>query len=265
MDAPGLVRYGVERAVATITLARPGKRNALDEAMFRALGDAVDSARSEETARVIVVRGEGPSFCAGIDLSMLASLAGATDEDLRRFVVLAQRPCRALTESDKPSVAVVQGSAVGAGFQLALACDLRVATPRARFAMPEGRFGLIPDLGGVHRLALLIGIGRAKDLTWTGRGVDAGEALRIGLVDRLALSEDPASELEELLEELMAFSPTAQRLTKRLIEGAHSTPIGQEFEMEAQAQAAAVAGEDHREAVAAFLERRSPRFARPSD
>src|SRR5205823_4495950 len=174
------IRYETRDGVATIEMARPDKRNAIDLAMFGELAEAAELAGADDAVRVVALRGEGPSFCAGIDVTELAGLAAATADDVRSLATTAQRPFLALAAMEKPSVAVVQGHALGAGLQLAMACDIRVAAADASFRVLEIRFGLIPDLGGPYQLASLVGPAVAKELVWTGRPVDGAEAARMG-------------------------------------------------------------------------------------
>src|SRR5437867_2285386 len=147
------IRYEVTEDIATITLNRPDKRNAIDVAMFEELATAFQATTEAHDVRGVLVAGEGPSFCAGIDLTTLMELATAGEARFRSFVQMAQRPYRVLAAMPKPTVAAVQSHALGAGFQLALACDLRVVATDVRFGMLEPRFGIVPDLGGTHRLA----------------------------------------------------------------------------------------------------------------
>jgi enoyl-CoA hydratase len=257
------IRFVTSDGLATISLARPDKRNAMDATMFRELGDAAELASADPAVRAVLVRGEGPSFCAGIDLSVMGELAGlaAPGEDrFGEFIALAQRPFRTLALMPKPSLAAVQGHALGAGFQLALACDLRVAAHDVKFGMLEARYGLIPDLGGMHHLARLVGPARAKELVWTTRTVEAEEAERTGLANLVVPAERLAESAAELIGAVLAHSPTAVRLSKRLIAEAHETPLDEELDHEAAAQSETLRSEDHRESVAAFLEGRAPRF-----
>lgn len=262
------IHYVVRGGLATITLARSDKRNAVNQAMFTELGGATEKAAEDPDVRAVLVLGDGPSFCAGIDLSLIGELAGlaaqaSEDKDgFHSFVRHAQRPFRSLARMPKPSLAAVQGHAIGAGFQLALACDLRVAAADAKFGMLEPRYGLIPDLGGDHRLARLVGPSRAKEIVWSTRMVEAEEALRIGLVDRVVEPGALLPEAEALARQVIQHSPTAVALVKELIERAMETPLDDEYEREAEAQTVALRGEDHREAVSAFLEGRPPRFGR---
>src|SRR5438105_2324045 len=158
------ITYEERGGVGTITLARPEKRNALTLAMFGELAEAAELAGRDESARVVVLRGRGPSFCAGIDVNELASLATATADGVRALATTAQRPFLTLATMHKPTVAVIQGHALGGGLQLALACDLRIAALDASFAALEIRFGLVPDLGGPHRLVALVGPALAHEL-----------------------------------------------------------------------------------------------------
>lgn len=260
MAEPGTVRFEAADGVARIALARPDKRNAMDAQMFTELADAAERAASDEGVRVVVVSGDGPSFCAGIDVAELGRLAGVDPSEIRPFVEFAQRPFRALGLLPKPTIAAVQGHAVGAGFQLALACDLRVAAPDASFAMLEVGYGLIPDLGGAHRLARTVGAALAKELVWTGRTLGSAEALALGLVNRVAEDGDLAGETERLVQSLLAQAPIPQRLTKGLIDRAMETGFEAELDREMEAQVTAVTSRDFREAVTAFVERRRPRF-----
>src|SRR5258708_13930301 len=186
-----LVLTHVASGVLEITLNRAEKRNALSLELFEALGEAFDKA-ADPQVRSVLVRGNGPVFCAGIDLNSLATLAGdQTDGAFRKGLRHLQDIFMRLERSGKPSVAAMQGTAVGAGLQLGLACDLRVASDHLHLGLFEIRYGIVPDLGGLHRAVHLCGLSRAKDLAMTGREVGAQKALRIGLVDRVGANERP--------------------------------------------------------------------------
>jgi enoyl-CoA hydratase/carnithine racemase len=254
------IKYGVHDGLATITLARADKRNAINAQMFTELGDAAERAANDPGIRVVLVAGDGGSFSAGIDVLLLNQLSGTRGARFRSFVRTAQRPHFILASMDKPTVAAVRGHAVGAGFQLALACDLRVASEDVRFAMLEVRFGIIPDLGGLHRLSRLVGPARTKEIVWTGRNVEAEEAERLGLVNRLVSNDTLEKEAEAYARELVNAPPLPVSLTKTLIGRAHETSLETSLERDAQAQAACIESEDHREAVEAYLEKRPARF-----
>lgn len=254
------IKYGVHDGLATITLARADKRNAINAQMFTELGDAAERAANDPGIRVVLVTGEGESFSAGIDVLLLNQLSGTRGARFRSFVRTAQRPHYILASMDKPTVAAVQGHAVGAGFQLALACDLRVAAEDVRFGMLEVRFGIIPDLGGLHRLSRLIGPARTKEIVWTGRNVEAPEAESLGLVNRVVPADTLEKEAEAYARELVNAPPLPVSLTKTLIGRTHETSLETSLERDAQAQAACIESEDHREAVEAYLEKRPARF-----
>jgi enoyl-CoA hydratase/carnithine racemase len=257
------VRYETRDGIAAITLARPDKRNAVNREMFVEIADAAEQAGSDADVHGVLLAGEGPSFCAGIDLGLLAefgTLAALPGSQFRSFVRMAQRPYRVLARLEKPTLAAVQGHALGAGFQLALACDLRVLATNAHLALLETRYGIIPDLGGMHALTRTVGAGRAKELVWTGRTVEAVEADRMGLANRVVDEEKLIDEAETLLRQVLEHSPVALAQSKGLIDHAAETPLEVEFERESQAQTSCVQSEDHREAVAAFFEKRAPRF-----
>ena len=165
-----------------------------------------------------------------------------------------------MAQMPKPVVAAVHGHALGAGFQLALACDLRIAAEDVKFGMLEARYGLIPDLGGMHHLARLIGPARTKELIWTTRTVEADEAARLGLANLVVSVDRLAVEARALLDRVLAHSPTAAALSKALISRAAETAFETELEREGAAQLQCLESDDHRESVAAFLEGRSPRF-----
>lgn len=252
--------YGIHDGVATITLNRPEKLNAVNAQMFTDLGDAAERAAADPGVRVVLVRGEGRGFCAGIDVLLMGQLAGSRGARFRTWAKGAQRGYLTLATMEKPTVAAVRGHALGAGFQLALACDLRIVADDVTFGMFEVKYGLVPDLSGNHRLTRLIGPGMAKELIWTGRTVDADEASRLGLANRVVPVDALEEEAEAFVRELAASPPIPVSLTKSLINRAAEMPLEAELELSAQAQAQCVETEDHREAINAFMEQRPPRF-----
>jgi enoyl-CoA hydratase/carnithine racemase len=207
--------------VLEVTLTRPQKRNALSTQMFAELGEAFAGAADPAVTRVLV-RGEGAVFCAGIDLDSLAALAGAGNgaADFESAGGELQSHFMALERAGKPSVAAIQGAAFGAGLQLALACDLRVAAEGTRMGFFEIRYGIIPDLSGIHRAVQLMGPARAKDLILTGREIQADEAMRLGLVDRVVPADKVETTARALLDEIGSRSPAATSAAKRLVDAA---------------------------------------------
>jgi enoyl-CoA hydratase/carnithine racemase len=252
------VRYRVDEQVATVTLDRPEKLNALDREMFGALERAAARAAGDPAVRAVVVTGVGRAFSAGLDVAEFGAMADAEDAD--RVIGDLQRAIMAFELLPKPVVAAVNGLAVGGGLQLAIACDLRVASEAAEFAAWEMRWAIVPDLGGTERLPRLVGLGRAKELCFTGRQVGAAEALQIGLVNRVV----PAAELPAAAADLaggLASGPTlALGLAKQALNEAFDRSPAEGMAAAKRAQRLTFASADHAEARAAFAERRPPRF-----
>ncbi|TDC57720.1 enoyl-CoA hydratase/isomerase family protein [Actinomadura sp. KC345] len=231
-DVPGLdaaalgeagLRFGVDGAVATVTLDRPERRNAMTFATWRGL--AAIGRSLPAGVRVVVLRGEGPSFSAGIDLGMFSGGGeggeGFTDasdaEGTDRFIAELQEGYTWLRRPEIVTVAAVHGHAIGAGFQLALACDIRVAADDAMFCMKEPALGLVPDLTGTKPLVEIAGIGRALELCLTARTVPADEAARIGLAEIVVPRDGLDGAVRDLVAALLAVNPGAAVATKRLL------------------------------------------------
>jgi enoyl-CoA hydratase/carnithine racemase len=245
-----LVVSELDDGLLTLTLNRPEKRNALSQETFEAIGEAFARAEDPEV-RVVLLRAEGPVFSAGIDLSALAAIGSGGPDGLREGGRRLQRIFTALERAGKPSVCAVQGVAVGAGLQLALACDLRVVAEDARLGLWEIRYGIVPDLGGIHRLTRLCGPARAKDVILTGREVGAGEALRIGLADRVAPAAEVGRVAEALAREILGRAPTAVRRARDLIEAAAAgQPPEEALEAVLEAQAECISAPEFGAAAA---------------
>lgn len=229
----GGLRLAVTGQVATITLDRHEVLNAQLPSTWKAL-EQIGLGLAPDV-RVVVVRGAGRAFSAGLDRGMftpagiegesgLTEIAGASPAEGDAIIEGYQRGFRWLTEPDRVTIAVVHGHAIGAGFQLALACDLRVATPQARFCMAETSLGLVPDLTGTLPLVRAVGYSRAVDICLTGRRVDGAEALRIGLVNALVPAEELEAHLDGLVTSLCAPMPGATRETLALLAAAADNP-----------------------------------------
>jgi enoyl-CoA hydratase len=255
---PPHVRYEVAGQVATVTLDRPEKLNAMDRQMFGELEAAAASAAGDPTVRAVVVTGAGRAFSSGLDVAEFAAMSDPAAAE--RVVADLQRAISAVELLPKPVVAAVNGLAFGGGLQLAIACDLRLASDRAEFASMEMRWAIVPDMGGTERLPRLVGLGRAKELIFTGRPVGADEALRIGLVNRVVPAHDLATEAAELAGGLAAGPTLALGLAKQALNQAFERSTAEGMEAARRAQRRTVASADHAEAKAAFAERRPPRF-----
>jgi 2-(1,2-epoxy-1,2-dihydrophenyl)acetyl-CoA isomerase len=246
-------------AVATIAMNRPEARNALDLAMRNELNGALDEIEADRDARVVILTGAGGHFCAGGDVKTMSRRHTATEGRARlhllnRFVIR-------LFNFPKPTIAMVDGVAVGAGCNIALACDIVVASDRARFGEVFARIGLVPDGGGTWLLPRLVGLAKAKELVFSADIIDAAEALRIGLVNRVVPAADLDAAARELAGRIAAGPPIALGLAKSLLNRSESIDLAAALELEALGQGHAITTEDHAEGVRAFLEKRPARFS----
>jgi enoyl-CoA hydratase/carnithine racemase len=261
-------RVRVERAehVAIVTLSRPQKHNALDGRMFDAIVEAAEEVARQPGVRAVVLHGEGPSFCSGLDVSSGFSASEDGDAD-PRDELLGQVPNRFQRVAydwlalPVPVIAAVHGNCLGGGFQLALAADMRIATPDARFSVMEVKWGLIPDMSITQTLPRLVGADVAKELTFTGRLFDGEEAFRLGLVTRL--SDDPLAQAQELAGEIAKRSPDAVRGAKRLLTEAWNAPGHEGLRLEADIQRRLIGSPNQIAAVTAGLTRQPPQFVDP--
>jgi len=227
-------------AVRHVVLNRPEKRNAMSQELLRALGDALRAATVDESVHCVVLRGEGPVFSAGVDLVELAASANRPG-NLRPFRNTFLE-CPNLAEAmPKPVVCQIHRTCVGGALEVALGCDLRISSSDAQFGLPEVKFGIIPDVGGSTRLPAVVGLGRAKELIMTGRTIDANEAERIGLVNRVVAPEELEQATGALVEELLANSHVAVGRAKRVIDASARPALAQTLEMEVSVQEYCVA------------------------
>ncbi|MET9311641.1 enoyl-CoA hydratase/isomerase family protein [Kribbella sp. NPDC003505] len=239
------LRLSVDGAVARVVLDRPEVRNAQTPAMWSALAEFGTSLPAE--VRVVVVSGEGPSFSAGLDRRLimgendlgeepLLNLGAKPTDEVLELIVHFQSGFSWLRRPEIVSIAAVQGHAVGAGFQLALACDLRVVTPDARFSMREPSLGLVPDLGGTKPLVELIGYSRALEICTTSRWVEAAEAKELGLANIVVPADELEGTVKDLSDALLGPLPGAIRETKALLLGAADRSYDDQLKAEREAQ-----------------------------
>ena len=248
------------QGVAVLVLDNPDQRNMMSDEMTGSWVRAVDQLAEDRELRVVVVRGEGPSFCSGGNTSWIASEPDATVDQLRTRMMAFYRAWLSIRRLEVPTIAALHGHAVGAGLCVALACDLRYAATDARLSVPFVKLGMHPGMAATYLLPNVIGSAAARDLLLTGRTVGADEALRLGLVSRVI---DPASFLDEVLATahgIAANAPIATRYAKQaLLDGGHA-----DFEtclqFEALAQPATLTSQDLQEGIAAARERRPPVF-----
>jgi 2-(1,2-epoxy-1,2-dihydrophenyl)acetyl-CoA isomerase len=252
------LRLEVADAVATITLDRPEALNALTVPLKEALLAAFRDVAADRAIRAVVLTGAGRAFCAGQDLRerLEPDAAPLADEIRLRYNPLI----RAMRTLEKPIVAAVNGVAAGAGASLALACDIRIAAAGATFVLAFGRVGLIPDSGATWLLPRLVGGSKAAELALTGDPLTAADAERLGLVARVVDADRVVAESQALAARLAAGAPRALALTKQALDAAWEASFEDQLEAEADLQGEAGATADHAEGIAAFLERRPPRF-----
>jgi enoyl-CoA hydratase/carnithine racemase len=258
MPDPDRVVYRVKDRVATVTLSRPSKLNAMDRQTFAELRRAAARAAEDPEVGAVVVTGAGRAFSSGLDLAEFSNMAQVDDGE--EVVGELQRAISAFELLPKPVIAAVNGLAVGGGLQLAIACDLRVAAASAVFASWEMRWAIVPDLGGTERLPRLIGLGRAKELVFTGRQLNAHEAERIGLVNRVVPDAELAQAVTDLAAGLASGPTLALGMAKQLLNEAFDRRVSDGLTAARRAQRLTLASTDHAEARAAFIEHRPPRF-----
>jgi enoyl-CoA hydratase/carnithine racemase len=262
-----VIKVRIDGEIAYITLNRPEKRNAINNEVLHALPKALEEVDRREV-RAVIIYGEGAVFSAGIDFTSLANDTGSQGgagggPDLvrfRRFVHASQASLDALERIEKPVIGALHGYVGGLGLELALACDARIAAAGTRLGMPETRVGLVPDVGGTTRLTRTVGYAKAKELIMTARMIDADEAARIGLVNRVVAEGTQIAAAEELAHEIARNSPMAVGMAKRIIDIGQSVDKSTFMELEALAQSSLFQTEDFREGAAALVQRRDPKF-----
>jgi enoyl-CoA hydratase len=248
--------YRVEEGVAVITLDRPETLNALDGDALLELSVAFELAEADVDVGALIVTGSGRAFVAGADIANIASIDDPYTG--REFALSGQDVFNSLAALPFPTVAAINGFALGGGLELALACDLRVAASGARLGLPEVGLGLLPGFGGTQRLPQLIGQGRALDLIFTGRHVEADEALALGLVDRVV--DDALDGARRLTAQILKNAPVALGLAKEAVTRGLGVTLAQGLEIEADLFGLATTTEDFREGTRAFLEKRAAEF-----
>jgi 2-(1,2-epoxy-1,2-dihydrophenyl)acetyl-CoA isomerase len=252
------LRVEIADAIATVTLDRPDALNALTVSLKEELRAALERVAAEPAVRAVILTGAGRAFCAGQDLRerLEPEALPLADEIRARYNPLI----RAMRGLPKPIVGAVNGVAAGAGAALAFACDVRIAAESASFVLAFGRVGLIPDSGATWLLPRLVGGAKAAELALLDEPLSAAEAARLGLVARVVPAGELLAAAQQLAGRLAAGAPRAIALTKRALDAGWATSFTDQLELEATLQGEAGATADHAEGIAAFLERRPPRF-----
>ena len=251
------VQLRIDETLAVLTIDRQEALNALNFNLLFEISDAIDQVRRAHV-RALLVTGAGPkAFCAGADIR---ELMGRDLMAQKHGAEAGQAAFAKIAALEIPSVALINGFAFGGGLEMALACTFRLAVPTAKMGLPEIKLGLIPGYGGTQRLPRLIGEGRALDLILTGRTVDADEAERIGLVNRILASDDPMDEALAFLESMTGYGLPALAFAKGAVTRALDLPIAEGLKVEADLSTLAYRTEDAEEGLSAFVEKRKPQF-----
>ena len=244
----------IEDQVATITLNRPDTLNAMVPKMRHELLMAVQAANDNEHVRAVVITGAGRGFCSGLDMKASRSPDTMAEKvsPVRDAVVLAIR------DAGKPYIAAVNGAAAGGGMGVALACDIRIAATSAKFGQTFAKRGLHPDWGGTYFLPRLVGMAKAAELIWSGRVIDAAEALKLGIVSSVV--DDALAAAQSMARTFASGPPIAMQLSKRALYHNQEVPLREALEFESYAQNICARTEDAKEGIKAFLEKRDPEF-----
>jgi 2-(1,2-epoxy-1,2-dihydrophenyl)acetyl-CoA isomerase len=252
--------YDVADRIATITLNRPDALNALTDEMYRELQTVIGVVARDTDVSCVILTGAGRGFCAGADLKARRDDLTPLQRRARHRSILKEI-LEPLYSLEKPVIAAVNGAAVGAGFNIALACDFIIASDRASFVQAFARVGLVPDLGGLYLLGRLIGTNKAKELCFTARKVLAEEALSLGIANHIFAHDQLLVEARAIATSITAASPTATAMTKTLFNKAATATFDQMLEFESYATTVAFITPEYEEGVQAFREKRAPDFA----
>jgi enoyl-CoA hydratase/carnithine racemase len=255
------IQISEAEGITTITLCRPERLNAFIGHMRRDLAEALEHAGSDRNTRVVVLTGAGRTFCAGGDIAFMAELMQRRDaEEFSRILGAGRRVILAIRQMTKPVIASINGPASGAGCNLALACDLRVASNTATFSQSFAKVGLHPDWGGTYFLPRLVTPNKACELFFLGETIDAAEAMRLSIVNQVVAPEDLESATQQLAERLRAAPPIALAAAKHAVYMSQAAELEEMLRYETEAQMRCFDSDDGHEGVNAFLEKREPRF-----
>lgn len=253
------VLYSAADRVGTITLNRPDALNATNDQLYRELASLIGEIAADDTVGAVVITGAGRGFCAGADVkSMPADASPLVRRKRHRWIL--RDVLQPLVALEKPVIAAVNGPAVGAGFNLALACDILYASEAAVFSQIFTRLALVPDLGGLYLLTRVVGLNKAKELCFTARKIGAVEAREFGIVNRVLPADQLLPEAQKLAAEIAQGPATSLAMIKTLLNKSSTATLDQMLEYESFAQTVAYITPEHQEGVAAFREKRAPRF-----
>jgi len=251
--------YDLANGVATITFNRPQVMNATNDQFYRELSGLIRSIAEDDAIRAVILTGAGRGFCAGADVKSMNPNMKLLARRRRHRWILAD-VLRPLVMLEKPVIAAVNGAAVGAGFNIALAADIIIASEAAVFSQIFTRLGLVPDLGGLYLLTRVVGLNKAKELCFTAKKVSAAEGFVLGFVNHVVAADRLLAEAGKLAAEIAAGPPTAMAMIKTLLNKSSNSSLEQMLEYESYAQTLAYTTPEHGEGVAAFREKRAPVF-----
>ncbi|MGQ9532362.1 MAG: enoyl-CoA hydratase-related protein [Desulfotomaculales bacterium] len=244
--------------VAVLTINRPKVLNALNGETVRELGEAIEQLERDNEVAVIIITGAGDrAFVAGADIAFMQNL---TPMEAREFAIMGQRVLSRIENLSKPVIAAVNGFALGGGCELAMACDIRVASEKAKFGQPEVNLGIMAGFGGTQRLPRLVNMGLAKEILFTADMIDAERAKAIGLVNHVVPAEQLLDFCKDMARRIASRGPVAVRLTKEAVNGGTQMDLDRALALEADLFALTFTTRDREEGIAAFLEKRKPQF-----
>ena len=251
------IKFEAKDGIGYLTINRPKAMNAINSKVLSELYKQLRAIEKDDSVKVVILSGEGKAFVAGADIAEMNSLDPIEG---RTMISNGHRVMNYIEEIEKPFIAAVNGFALGGGCELAMACDFRIASEKAKFGQPEVGLGIIPGFGGTIRLARLIGRGRAKYLLMTGDMIDAQEAYRIGLAEKVVAPEDLIPTCEEIAKKIMSNAPIAVGVAKKTVNMAYDIDSHTASTLEIEAFASTFASKDKTEGMTAFLEKRKPEF-----
>ena len=251
------LKYEINDGIGLVTMNRPEALNALNSETLDSLGEFFDMVEKDKSIKVLIFTGEGKAFIAGADIAEMLKMTGLEG---RANTMHGQVICDRLEALKIPTIAAVNGFALGGGCEFAMACDIRIASEKAKFGQPEVNLGIIPGFGGSQRLPRLIGKGRAKYYTFTGEMINGEEAYRIGLADKLVSPEELISKAQEVAKVILTKAPVAIEMAKKAIDTGYDIELKAGIAYEAEAFATAFASDDRIEGMSAFVEKRDANF-----
>ncbi|MDP3453039.1 MAG: enoyl-CoA hydratase-related protein [Bacteroidales bacterium] len=252
-----MVLCNTEDGICTVTINNPGSLNALNSSIIHDLGVVFDNIKDDDSVTVVIITGEGRSFVAGADIEEMANMSSIEGREFgRKGSTLFSK----IETFPKPVIAAVNGFALGGGCELALACDIRIASERAKFGQPEVSLGITPGFSGCVRLPRVVGIGIAKEMIFTGKVIDAAEALRVGLINCITTPEKLMESAREIAVKIAMNAPQAVKFSKEAINKSNEMDISSATEFENNLFGLCFSTEDQKEGMRAFLEKRKALF-----